>query len=241
MSTAPRRLRLVPHPRAAIRWLPPPALCVDLINGDRRRRYWIRPSKHSEEWFVQVFYGPLQHRGYTLPFMGAERAYGEFQREIAWSSGASSRSPPAARTGTAVFSPGCMSMAATSTSSSCAPAWRGTSSGTRKTRNSRPRSRRRGVSVGGCGNSRTPSRRGSSAAHLWGQRRRAPSTGLSTETCTAVCSTEHAAATTTARIAPKCSPREPMRNVQASDHTSPACETDDRRIRCASTATPSAF
>lgn len=77
------RAQLHPHPRAAIRALPPPALCLDLVNGDRRRRYWIRPSANPDIWYAQVFYGDHQHRGIAGSFHDAERAYGEFQFEIA--------------------------------------------------------------------------------------------------------------------------------------------------------------
>lgn len=77
------RVRLHPHPRAAIRALPPPALCLDLVNGERRRRYWIRPSANPDIWYAQVFYGDHQHRGIAGSFHDAERAYGEFLFEIA--------------------------------------------------------------------------------------------------------------------------------------------------------------
>lgn len=85
VSPFARKGELTVNPRATIPELPPPALCLDLHKDDRRRRYWIRPSGKSQhcEWYVQVFFGDLQHRGATVSFFEAQRAYGEFQREIA--------------------------------------------------------------------------------------------------------------------------------------------------------------
>lgn len=74
---------LYPHPSAELPFLPPPAISVHLAHGERRRHYWIRPAKDPDLWYVQVFYGDLQHRGKECGYRDAERAYAEFTREIA--------------------------------------------------------------------------------------------------------------------------------------------------------------
>ena len=74
---------LHPHPSADLPFLPPPAMSIHLLHDDRRRHYWIRPSKDPDTWYMQVFFGDLQHRGKEGGFHDAERSYGEFTREIA--------------------------------------------------------------------------------------------------------------------------------------------------------------
>lgn len=74
---------LHPHPSADLPFLPPPAISVHLRTGERRRHYWIRPTKDPDVWYMQVFFGDHQHRGKEGGFHDAERAYGEFTREIA--------------------------------------------------------------------------------------------------------------------------------------------------------------
>src|SRR5688572_6163904 len=57
---------------------------VTLTKGDRLRRYWIRPGKHHEEWYCQVWFSAdLQHRGdIVVGLVPMQRVKAQYEREI---------------------------------------------------------------------------------------------------------------------------------------------------------------